>query len=198
MTNWKYETRFFLDADPADVRTKLEEAVKNGEFSRVEQKETDTYCVSGATDIAVRVRGSGVKMKGPEKAVDDFVDQMYDSRAWLPVSSSVVADKLGLPKDSQPTTLNTLDDVKQYMAGKGSKTSEVAKDMVKYVAVSGSLEVEVTRVEIDGTTKYTVCVAGNDAKKVGKAAKEYGIRELASQGAAQKMHYAEAVKQFGK
>jgi hypothetical protein len=190
MTNWQYEYRAFMDADPTKVREAVEESMKDEGLTKRVQKETDTYCVGGATNIAVRVRKDEVKMKGPVKAVDDLVDEMYDGRATLPVDRKVIADALGLKADKHQKVLNNLDEVKEYMQKKGSKTSTVEKDMTKYEGAN--VEIEVSKVKIDGTEKYTICVAGWDPKKVREAVEKYGIK-----GLGQKMCYAEAVKQFG-
>lgn len=190
MTAWKYEYRAFANADPADVRQKLEDAAKAGVFTRRTQTETDLYCVGGATEIAVRLRGSDLKMKGPVKAVDDLVDEMADSRASLPVDASVVADALGLAKEKEPRTLKSEEKVRKYMKEKGSKTSTVEKDMTKFE--SNELEVEVSAVKIDGAQAWTICVAGWDPKKVREAVEAYGIKGIGT-----KMHYAEAVRQMG-
>lgn len=195
MTNWQYECRVFMDSDPAAVREAVENSMKDEGLSKTLQKETDTYCVGGATDIAVRVRGNQVKMKGPVKAVDDLVDEMSDERAYLPVNRSVIADALGLPADKKDKSLPDLEAVKKYMKKKGSKTSTVEKDMTKYE--SSKLELEVSEVKIDGAQKWTICLASSDPKKVREAAEKYGIKDMVDKGEAVKLCYAEAVKQMG-
>lgn len=194
MTNWQYETRVFLNCEPISVIADITEATAKG-YTKREQKETDLYCVGGNTDIAVRLRGNQLKMKGPVAAVDDLVDQMSDERASLPVDRDVVAQALGFPVDQKGKTLADADAVKAYMKKKGSKTSEVAKDMTKYE--SPNLEVEVSRYNIDGQLKWTICIAGSDAKKVRKAAEDFGVKKLIDDGIATKICEAEAVKQYG-
>lgn len=194
MTAWKYEYRAFMDADPTAVRTAVEGDMKASGLVKKVQQETDLYCVGGATDIAVRLRGTDIKMKGPVQAVDDLVDEMSDERAYLPVEARVIAEALGLKKDKfwkKSGTLKTQQDVEEYMKEKGSKTSTVEKEMTKYEGPK--LELEVSAVKIDGAQKWTICVAGCDPKQVREAVEKYGIK-----GVGTKMHYAEAVKQFGK
>jgi hypothetical protein len=191
MTNWQYEYRAFMDADPTSVREALDNAMKADGLAKKVQSETDTYCVGGATNIAVRIRGSDIKMKGPVKAVDDLVDEMSDERTSIPVDRTVLVNALGIKADKHPKTLNSLDEIKDYMKQKGSKTSEVVKEMTKYEGPN--LEVEVSSVVIDGSQKWTVCVASHDPKLVRDAVEKYSIK-----GVGTKMCYAEAVKQMGK
>lgn len=190
MTKWQYEYRAFMDADPTAVRSALDSSMSADGLVKKVQQEKDLYCVAGATDIAVRLRGTEVKMKGPIKAVDDLVDEMYDARTSLPVDSNQLADELGLPADKKPQMLKREADITAYMKRKGAKTSTVEKDMVKYEGQD--LEVEVSGVKIDGSQAYTICVASSDPAKIRAAIEKYGIKGLGT-----KMHYAEAVKQKG-
>jgi hypothetical protein len=191
MTAWKFEYRAFMDADPVDVRKKIDDQMPVDGLTKIVQNEQDMYCVAGATEIAVRVRGSDVKMKGPVKAVDDLVDEMSDERAYLPVNSDTIAAALGFKKEKDPKYLKTAEKLRVWMKEKGSKTSDVAKTMTKYTGKG--VEIEVSQVVIDGDTKWTVCVASDDAKKVRAAVEFYGLK-----GLGKKMHYAEAVRQYGK
>jgi len=190
MTAWRFEYRAFMDNEPVAVVASIDAAMAAENLSRKTQVASDLYCVGGATDIAVRVRGTEVKMKGPEKAVDDLVDQMYDQRASLPCDASVIANALGLPKDKDARTLKTENEVRLYMKEKGSKTSVVEKQMTKW---EGSrYEIEVSAVVIDAAKAWTICVASQDAATVRDVLQKYSIV-----GVGDKMHYAEAVKQRG-
>ncbi|MFT4303566.1 MAG: hypothetical protein ACMXYG_03305 [Candidatus Woesearchaeota archaeon] len=189
MTKFEYEYRAFMDNDVPDIRATLDSAMKTDGLTKIVQTETDTYCVGGATDVAVRVREGQIKLKGPINAVDDLVDQYQDDRHSFPVNRQVIAEAVGI-KEKKDKKLYSLDELKDYMKEKGSKTSVVDKEMTKYTGPG--IEVEVSRVVIDGTQRWTVCVAGHDVQKVRETVEKYGIK-----GVGTKMCYAEAVRQHG-
>ncbi len=188
MTKWQYQYRAFGEQDPTDVRDSLASSGMNARNQEV----TDTYAV-GPSDFSVRVRGSQLKVKGPESKVDALVDKVIDDRYYFPVESTLVEQAIGAkPSRFRKTTLTSADDVVKHAARKKDVVAtDVKKNSVKYE--QSDFEVEVTAADISGKTVYTVCVAANDPAKIHDVTTQHRITQW--QGA-KPMEYAEAIRTF--
>ncbi len=199
MTNWTYQYRAFAAEDPTDLRKKLDAAT---DFRRREQNVTDTYVV-GPSDVAVRVRDSQIKIKGPKKHVDAVVDEIRDDRHYFPVDSTVVTQAIGLPEQTTTgllglgrktvrTQLKSLDDLTQFAAGlQNVSVRKIGKKSHKYE--SASVEVEVTEATLNGSNLYTVCVASDKSDRVHTTLQRFGILTIPG---SEQMEYAEALRKY--
>jgi hypothetical protein len=199
MTNWNFQYRAFALADPTNVRQKLDAAK---ELRRREQKVTDTYVV-GTSDVAVRVRDSQIKVKGPKRHVDSVVDEVQDQRYFFPVDSTVITGAIGVPEQTTTgllglgrktvrTQLKSLADLTQFAGGlQNVCVTNVLKNSHKYEG--DGLEVEVTEAKLNGSTFYTVCVASDRVTAVHDALSKFGILSIAG---SERMEYAEALRKY--
>ncbi|MFT4303565.1 MAG: hypothetical protein ACMXYG_03300 [Candidatus Woesearchaeota archaeon] len=196
MTQWKMEYRAFMDDDPTLVRQVLDHNATHDGLTKRVQDVTDTYIV-GESDVTIRTRDGSLKAKGPVKSVDDTVYELQDNRPWFPLTRETVNDTLGIPtrkkgifskKESDPKSFATWDALIAYAKERGLTTATVQKSSAKYEGAK--LEVEVTKVTIDGAEGYTIAVMANDTAAIHDAMDRYCLK-----GHGTRMSYAGAIRE---
>lgn len=221
MTKWKYQTRIFSEEEPVEVTRRLG-GKNSGLGTPKEQKENDTYFV-GNSDIAARVRGKEIKIKGPGKNVDPLVYEVRDERYDFPLAAAILEEALGVsakapeeeneeswlqrgisymfsgPRQSTATLVapatTKLRTLDEMVAWAQKMENVIAADVEKESRKyeQPKLEVEVTRATFSGVTLWTVNVAANEPKLIHDAVGRHRMLYIPG---GKLMEYAQAIREY--